>query len=272
MLTCTGVLRGQVNPSTPINAARNAAKQQGQTPPPAPVAKQTTPSKPAVNAPVNQASKPAGTKSPATNAATNPPATKPPAAKPPVTNVASNSATKPPAAKPPVSQAQAPPKTATPKTVPPKQAPAKPPAAAAAPPKTPPAKAAAKPEQKPAKPAQTKAAGAPARRDPFVTLVGRGTGGASGPPIKLPPGIGGLQVNTLILQGIVSAPTGMIAVVANPQRSVYFLHVGDKLFDGSVQHIDIGAVTFHEVGKDAFGKPLEREVVRRLNSISGEQP
>jgi hypothetical protein len=108
------------------------------------------------------------------------------------------------------------------------------------------------------------------RRDPFITLVGKQTG--TGPAPMLPPGKGGLQVTTLILQGIVSGPNGMIAVVANPQKSVYFLHVGDELFDGRVEKIEIGSVVFHEVGKDAFGKPVEREVTRKLNPSSGEQP
>jgi hypothetical protein len=110
------------------------------------------------------------------------------------------------------------------------------------------------------------------RRDPFITLVGKQTGG-NGPVVNLPPGKGGLQVSTLILQGIVSGPNGMIAVVANPQKSVYFLHVGDELFDGRVDKIEIGSVLFHEVGKDAFGKPVEREVTRKLNPSSiGDQP
>jgi hypothetical protein len=109
------------------------------------------------------------------------------------------------------------------------------------------------------------------RRDPFITLIGKQTGGG-GPALNLPPGKGGLQVSTLILQGIVSGPNGMIAVVANPQKSVYFLRVGDELFDGRVEKIEIGSVLFHEVGKDAFGKPVEREVTRKLNPSSGEQP
>jgi hypothetical protein len=116
----------------------------------------------------------------------------------------------------------------------------------------------------------TKPAMPQGRRDPFIGLVGRpGTGG---PSVKLPPGKGGLQVSTIMLQGIVSGPNGMIAVVANPQKSVYFLRVGDELFDGRVEKIDIGSVTFHEVGKDAFGKPVEREVTRKLNPSSGDQP
>ncbi len=69
-----------------------------------------------------------------------------------------------------------------------------------------------------------------------------------------------------------NGPNGMIAVVANPQKSVYFLRVGDELFDGRVEKIEIGGVLFHEVGKDAFGKPVEREVTRKLNPSSGEQP
>jgi hypothetical protein len=108
------------------------------------------------------------------------------------------------------------------------------------------------------------------RRDPFITLIGKQTG--AGPALSLPPGKGGLQVSTLVLQGIVSGPNGMIAVVANPQKSVYFLRVGDELFDGRVEKIEISGVLFHEVGKDAFGKPVEREVTRKLNPSSGEQP
>jgi hypothetical protein len=64
----------------------------------------------------------------------------------------------------------------------------------------------------------------------------------------------------------------MLAVVSNPQHRVYFLREGDKLYDGSVDHITLEAVSFHEIGKDAFGKPVEREVTKRLYATSGEQP
>jgi hypothetical protein len=140
---------------------------------------------------------------------------------------------------------------------------------------TAPAPAQKTPPAKDAKPAgdvsrTTKPSLPQGRRDPFVTLINKGTG--NGPAMNLPPGKGGLQVSTLLLQGIVSGPNGMIAVVANPQKSVYFLRVGDELFDGRVEKIEIGSVLFHEVGKDAFGKPIEREVTRKLNPSSGEQP
>src|SRR6266436_6742409 len=107
-----------------------------------------------------------------------------------------------------------------------------------------------------------------ARRDPFESLLGRQGGKA---PLNLPPGKLGLQVSTLRLDGIVRAPNGMIAVVSNPQARTYFLREGDRLYDGSVEKISMDGVSFHEEGKDAFGKPVERQVNKRIYSSPGEQ-
>ena len=109
-----------------------------------------------------------------------------------------------------------------------------------------------------------------ARRDPFESLVSRQQA-QDALAKSLPPGKAGLQVGTLRLDGIVRAPNGMIAVVANPQQRTYFLREGDKLYDGTVEKISMEAVTFHEEGKDAFGKPVERQVSKRLYSTAGEQ-
>ncbi len=87
----------------------------------------------------------------------------------------------------------------------------------------------------------------------------------------LPPGKAGLQVSTLRLDGIVKAPNGMIAVVTNPQARTYFLREGDQLYDGRVEKIAMDGVSFHEIGKDAFGKPVERQVNKRIYSSAGEQ-
>jgi len=108
-----------------------------------------------------------------------------------------------------------------------------------------------------------------AKRDPFESLVGREHGG--GPTGPMPPGKAGLQVSTLRLDGVVRAPNGMIAVVSNPQSRTYFLRDGDQLFDGRVEKIAMDGVSFHEVGKDAFGKPVERQVNKRIYASAGEQ-
>jgi type IV pilus assembly protein PilP len=106
-----------------------------------------------------------------------------------------------------------------------------------------------------------------ARRDPFESLIGR----SNKAPVNLPPGKLGLQVSTLRLDGIVRGPNGMIAVVSNPQSRTYFLREGDRLYDGSVEKISMDGVSFHEEGKDAFGKPVEHQVNKRIYSSPGEQ-
>jgi len=167
-------------------------------------------------------------------------------------------------------------------------APAKPGAQAAAP-KTPAAKPApkaaatkpaTKPAKKPASPVRavsekkpgtgTEAAKPAVRRDPFESLVARQEAAAKGGQ-NLPPGKAGLQVGTLRVDGIVKANSGMIAVVTNPQARTYFLREGDRLYDGAVEKISMDGVTFHEEGKDAFGKPVERSVNKRIYSMAGEQ-
>jgi len=109
-----------------------------------------------------------------------------------------------------------------------------------------------------------------ARRDPFESLIGREKANAEMAK-NLPPGKAGLQVASLRLDGIVKAPSGMIAVVTNPQARTYFLREGDQLYDGRVEKIAMDGVSFHEIGKDAFGKPVERQVNKRIYSSAGEQ-
>ncbi|HEV2101389.1 MAG TPA: hypothetical protein VGR58_01300 [Candidatus Acidoferrum sp.] len=174
-----------------------------------------------------------------------------------------------PAAKPaakPVAPPSAAPKAAA-------QTPAAKPAAKPATPKT-----AKKPAvKKAASPGAAKTGAAPeaseakvSRRDPFESLTSRQEAAARA-GANLPPGKAGLQVGTLRLDGIVRAPNGMIAVVTNPQARTYFLREGDQLYDGRVEKIAMDGVSFHEVGKDAFGKPVERQVNKRIYSSAGEQ-
>jgi hypothetical protein len=107
------------------------------------------------------------------------------------------------------------------------------------------------------------------RRDPFAPLIAVSTGG--GNYEHLPPGKAGLVVGTVRVDGAVVAPSGMIAVVSNPQDRVYFIRVGDRLYDGDVEKISLDGVTFKENSKDAFGKPVERLVTKRIYPNAGEQ-
>jgi Tfp pilus assembly protein PilP len=106
-----------------------------------------------------------------------------------------------------------------------------------------------------------------AKRDPFVPLVNEKKGG--GP--ALPPGKAGLVIATVRVDGTVKAASGMLAVVTNPDQRTYFIREGDRLYDGDVEKIGLDGVTFKENSKDAFGKPVERLVTKRIYPSAGEQ-
>jgi hypothetical protein len=106
-----------------------------------------------------------------------------------------------------------------------------------------------------------------AKRDPFEPLV-NDKQPTHGP---LPPGKAGLIIASVHVDGTVRMPSGMIAVVSNPEQRVYFVREGDRLYDGEVQKIGLDGVTFKENSKDAFGKSVERIVTKRIYPSAGEQ-
>jgi hypothetical protein len=106
-----------------------------------------------------------------------------------------------------------------------------------------------------------------AKRDPFQPLVSD-TKPTHGP---LPPGKAGLIISSVRVDGTVKAPSGMLAVVSNEEQRVYFIREGDRLYDGDVEKIGLDGVTFKENSKDAFGKPVERMVTKRIYPSAGEQ-
>jgi hypothetical protein len=72
-----------------------------------------------------------------------------------------------------------------------------------------------------------------------------------------------LEVGDVSLHGVVHSPSGFIAVVMNGDHT-YFLRENDPLADGTVARITNDAITFRQRSADAFGRPLVREVIKKL--------
>jgi hypothetical protein len=107
------------------------------------------------------------------------------------------------------------------------------------------------------------------KRDPFNPLISERKDSAAA---HLPPGKAGLVVATVRVDGTVRNGDGMmIAVLSNPEEHVYFAREGDHLYDGNVEKISLDGVTFRENSKDAFGKPVERVVTKRIYANAGAQ-
>jgi len=116
-----------------------------------------------------------------------------------------------------------------------------------------------------------------AKRDPFK-LPEIPTGKvdsynmASGITGVLPPGVRGLLISQLKLEGVVREQTAnkMIAVVTNDTKRAYFLTENEAVYNGVVSKITPDSVYFNENVLDPNGRVTTREVVKRLGSAPGE--
>ncbi len=97
------------------------------------------------------------------------------------------------------------------------------------------------------------------KRDPFFSPVvqqASGSGCSTGKKC--------LEIGQINLRGVVKSEAGFIAVVTNSANKAYFLHESDPVFNGYVIRITGDSVVFQETVQDKLGKPLTREVVKRL--------
>jgi hypothetical protein len=72
-----------------------------------------------------------------------------------------------------------------------------------------------------------------------------------------------LLVGEVSLHGVVRTPSGFIAVVVNGEHT-YFLRENDPLADGAVERITKDSIILRERSSDALGRPLTREVTKKL--------
>lgn len=151
------------------------------------------------------------------------------------------------------------------KPVPPAAQPAQPPAAvpAAAPPTaTPPV---GQPPAVPPPPAQPAYAyQVEGRRDPFVSLLGRGADPKGGG--TRPAGLPGMLIAEVSLKGILKDRNGFFALLQGPDNKTYQVRSGDKLLDGSVKSISGEAVIFSQDVNDPLSVVKQREIIKKLRS------
>jgi hypothetical protein len=134
-----------------------------------------------------------------------------------------------------------------------------------APAKAPAKTAAPAPAQKPmaAKPAaKPMAAKTSSRRDPFINPVKLRTERLAGPSCTT--GSRCLVADQVILKGVVKTQQGMIAMVENTTKKQYNLREKDPIYNGFVMKITGDSVVFKESTTDNSGRPMTREVVKRV--------
>ena len=99
------------------------------------------------------------------------------------------------------------------------------------------------------------------RRDPFRSLLSRQ---AKEETTQRPPGLRGMGVEEIKLQGILKLPEGFVAMVQGTDNASYLIRPGTILYDGNVEHIEQGKVFFRIQVTDPKSLKPYREVVRTL--------
>jgi len=106
------------------------------------------------------------------------------------------------------------------------------------------------------------------RRDPFVSLVGRGETG-SGPGTPRPTGVAGLLIGEVNVKGVLRDRDGFLALLQAPDNKTYTVRVGDKLFDGTVKSINQEKVVFSQNVNDPLSLVKQREVPKPVRPGEG---
>ena len=105
------------------------------------------------------------------------------------------------------------------------------------------------------------------KRDPFLSPISTATGPVL-PASNCTTGKRCLVIDQLVLRGVVSTASGMIAVVANSLNKAYFLRENDPVFNGYVVRITGDSVVFKENLVDRIGRQGTREVVKKVTPPS----
>jgi Tfp pilus assembly protein PilP len=99
------------------------------------------------------------------------------------------------------------------------------------------------------------------RRDPFRSLLVRNT---SERTRLRPPGLAGVMVEEIDLQGTIRTKSGWMAFVRSADNRSYVLRRGQALFDGEVLEITANEVVFRQNVNDPTNPKPFREVTKTM--------
>jgi hypothetical protein len=104
------------------------------------------------------------------------------------------------------------------------------------------------------------------RRDPFVSLVSRGTQSTGVVRTGSSTGVGGLTTGEISVRGVVQSRGSYIAMVQGPDGKTYIVHVNDRLVDGVVKQITPQGLVLVQEVNDPLSVVKQREVRKNLRS------
>ena len=102
------------------------------------------------------------------------------------------------------------------------------------------------------------------RRDPFVSLLRRGSDNQRDTVGARAAGLAGMEVSEVALKGIIASGGSYVAMVQGVDNKTYIVHVGDRLLDGTVRAIDAQSMVILQQVNDPLSTQKTREVRKVL--------
>ena len=102
------------------------------------------------------------------------------------------------------------------------------------------------------------------RRDPFVSLLRRGSDSQKLPDGARPPGLAGFGTGEVTLKGTLQGREGWVAILQGADSKSYLVRPGDKLLDGTIRTITADAVVILQQVNDPLSLQKQREVRKTL--------
>jgi Tfp pilus assembly protein PilP len=116
----------------------------------------------------------------------------------------------------------------------------------------------------PAPPAEAYSYRPDGRRDPFVSLIARGTDLRAA--ANRPAGLAGVAISELTIRGIVRSRDAHVAMIQAPDNRTYIVRQDDRVLDGTVKSITVDTVIFLQEVNDPLSLVKQREIRKPLRA------
>lgn len=101
------------------------------------------------------------------------------------------------------------------------------------------------------------------RRDPFVSLLRRGTDPAATQGTRVA-GLAGLSVAEISLRGVMQSRNEFVGIVEGSDKRTYLARAGQKLLDGTIRVIDKDSMLIAQQVNDPLSPEKQRDVRKVL--------
>ena len=102
------------------------------------------------------------------------------------------------------------------------------------------------------------------RRDPFVSLLRRGSEVPRTSGGSRPNGLGGLETSEVTLKGTIASQGTYVGILQGSDNKTYIVRAGDKLLDGTIRVINPASMVIAQQVTDPLSLEKQREVRKVL--------